>query len=381
MNRRYPFVSNPAPPVNPITSSTIVDPIEDLTALEDRLSEPPAELVQMFSRLKGDVLILGAAGKMGPTLARMARRAADAADAAGTGGAGGANGGATGAGTRRVIGASRFSEPGLRQRLESWGVQTIACDLLDPAQLARLPDAPHVVYMAGMKFGSTGNEALTWAMNAHLPALVAQQYRGSRIVAFSTGNIYGLTPVTLGGSVESDVPAPVGEYAMSCLGRERMFEHFSRAHGTPVSLIRLNYACELRYGVLLDLARKVWEGRAVDLAMGNFNAIWQADANALSLRALQGASSPPLVLNLAGPETLSVRRVCEQFCRLLDRPVTFKGAEAPDALLSNGQLAHRLYGYPSVPVGRMMIWIADWLKRGGAVAGKPTHFESRDGRF
>jgi len=235
--------------------------------------------------------------------------------------------------------------------------------------------------MAGMKFGSTGNQALTWAMNAHLPALVAQKFRQSRIVAFGTGNVYGLSPIALGGSLETDPLNPTGEYAMSCVGRERIFEHFSRVNGTKTTLIRLNYACELRYGVLVDLAQKVWEGRSVDLSMGAFNAIWQADANATALRAFEGVSSPPLLLNVAGPETLSVRRVCQQFGDLFAKPVTFEGAEAPDALLSNGQRAHALFGYPQVPVDKLVRWVADWVSRGGALSNKPTYFEARDGRF
>ncbi len=260
-------------------------------------------------------------------------------------------------------------------------MQTIAADLLDPAQLQQLPDVPNVVFMAGMKFGSTGKQALTWAMNVHLPALVAQKFRQSRIVAFGTGNVYGLAPIALGGSLESDPLNPTEEYAMSCVGRERMFEYFSRSHGTKTTLIRLNYACELRYGVLVDLAQKVWEGRSVDLSMGAFNAIWQADANTAALRTFEAATSPPLVLNLAGPETLSVRRVAERFGELFGKPVVLEGREAPDALLSNGQHGHALYGYPEVPAGRLIQWVADWVSRGGALSNKPTHFEARDGRF
>jgi nucleoside-diphosphate-sugar epimerase len=232
-----------------------------------------------------------------------------------------------------------------------------------------------------MKFGSTGQEALTWAMNCWLPGAVCQKYRRSRIVAFSTGNVYGVAPVAGGGSVEADSPNPAGDYAMSCLGRERVFEHFSRAYGIPVALLRLNYACEMRYGVLADLARRVWEGRPVALAMGHFNAVWQADASAAALASFARASVPPFVLNVAGPELLSVRRVAEEFGRLFGRPVTFEGAEAADALLSNGQLGHRLFGYPRVSAGQMVHWVADWVARGGETLGKSTHFEARDGKF
>ena len=282
---------------------------------------------------------------------------------------------------RRVLGVARFSNPALETWLNKYGVETIRCDLLDPAQLAMLPDAANVVFMTGMKFGSTGQEALTWAMNCHLPALVAQRFRGSRLVAFSTGNVYGLSPVSGGGSREDDAPRPVGEYAMSCLGRERMLEHFSRANGTPTAILRLNYATEMRYGVLVDVAERVWSGRPVSLAMGHLNALWQGDANAMALCAFGHVASPPFVVNLAGPETLSVRRVAEEFSRLFGREPTFEGTEAADALLSNGQLGHQLFGYPRVTAEQIIAWIADWVRRGGPTLGKPTHFESRDGRF
>lgn len=340
------------------------DRIETVEQLDDLLSEPTPAAVEALARLDGDLLLLGVGGKMGPTLARMARRAFDTAGL-----------------RRRVIGVSRFSGGGLESWLQQHGVETRRCDLLDPSQLARLPEAANVLFMTGMKFGSTGQEALTWAMNAHLPALVCQRFARSRIVAFSTGNVYGLSPVTHGGSVESDAPQPVGEYAMSCLGRERMFEYFSRTFGLPMALLRLNYATEMRYGVLFDVARKVWTGEPVDLAMGQLNALWQGDANAMSLAAFGHLTSPPRLLNLAGPEQLSVRRVAEQFGELLQRPVTFRGSEAPDALLSNGQRALRLFGYPRVGARQMIEWIADWVRRGGVSHGKPTHFEVRDGAF
>jgi nucleoside-diphosphate-sugar epimerase len=338
--------------------------IADTDQLDDLLSEPTPLAVETLARLDGDLLLLGVGGKMGPTLARMARRASDAAGV-----------------RRRVLGAARLSDPDCEAWLRRHGVETVRCDLLDPAQLGRLPDAANVVLMAGMKFGSTGQEALTWAMNCHLPALVAQRFRGSRVVAFSTGNVYGLSPVPLGGSLETDALHPVGEYAMSCVGRERMFEHFSRTLGTPTAILRLNYATELRYGVLVDVARRVWAGQPVPLAMGHLNALWQGDANAMALCAFARAASPPFVVNLAGPETLSVRRVAEEFGRLLGKAVTFMGTEAPDALLSNGQLGHQLFGYPRVGVRQMITWIAEWVKRGGPTLDKPTHFESRDGRF
>jgi hypothetical protein len=346
------------------TAAAPPDSVRDVEHLEELLSEPSAAAVAALARLPGDLVVLGVGGKMGPTLARMARRAADAAGV-----------------RRRVFGVARFSDPGLEERLRAHGVETVRCDLLDPAQLDRLPDAENVVAMLGMKFGSTGQEALTWAMNAHLPAVVCARYRAARVVAFSTGNVYGLSPVRLGGSLESDPLAPAGEYSMSCLGRERLYEYFSRAWGIPMSLLRLNYACELRYGVLVDVARKVQAGEPVDVTMGHFNALWQGDANALALCAFGHLASPPAVWNLAGPELLSVRRVAEEFGRLTGRPVAVREAEAEDAFLSNGQKAHAVFGYPRVSAGRMISWIADWVKRGGASLDRPTHFEVRDGKF
>lgn len=340
------------------------DCIADTEQLDDLLSEPTDAAVAALARLSGDLIVLGVAGKMGPTLARMARRGSDRAGV-----------------ERRIIGVARFTDAALEARLRRWGVETIRCDLLDPAQLARLPDVPNVVFMTGMKFGSTGQEALTWAMNCWLPGTVCQKYRHARIAAFSTGNVYGLTPVALGGSLEADPLNATGDYAMSCVGRERIFAHFSRTLAIPMTILRLNYAVEMRYGVLVDLAQRVLAGHPIDLAMGHLNAIWQADASAMALASLGQAASPPLVVNIAGPELLSVRRVAQEFSRLLDRPLRLHGSESADALLSNGQLGHRLFGYPRVTAGQMIHWIADWIARGGETLGKPTHFEVRDGRF
>ncbi len=338
--------------------------IRDVNHLEQLLSEPSAAAIEAMRRLAGDVVILGVAGKMGPTLARMTRRALDAAGV-----------------SARVIGVSRFSTPGLQQALEQHGVETMRCDLLDEDTLSRLPDAPNVIFMAGRKFGSTGDESYTWAMNAYLPALVCRRYRTSRIVAFSTGNVYGLTPAGRGGSREEDPPAPTGEYAISCLGRERMFEYFSRTNGVPVTILRLNYASEMRYGVLTDLAARVFRREPIDVTMGYFNVIWQADANAMALAALAHTSSPPFIVNLAGPEELSVRATCAELARLLGVDVSFAGSEARDALLSNGARARALFGAPRVDAARLVAWTADWTLRGGDNLGKPTHFESRSGQF
>ena len=336
----------------------------DVAELEDALSRPPAGVVETMKRIAGDIIVLGVGGKMGPTLARMAKRASDQAGV-----------------RRRVIGVSRFSSPALPDELRRQGIEPIACDLLDETALEHLPDAPNVVFMAGMKFGSTGQEALTWAMNCYLPGMVGRKYRHSRIVAFSTGNIYGLTPVSRGGSLESDVPNPLGCYANSCLGRERIFEHFSRAFGIPMAMIRLNYAVELRYGVLVDIARQVWQQKTINVCMGFFNAIWQAEASAMALQAFDHLATPPLLLNVTGTEILSVRRVAEQFGRLMGKPVRFEGGESPDALVSNAQRACGLMGTPAVSSEQMIQWIADWIMKGGEALDKPTHFEVRNGNY
>jgi nucleoside-diphosphate-sugar epimerase len=260
-------------------------------------------------------------------------------------------------------------------------VETHRCDLLDRKSYDQLPKADNVVYMAGMKFGSTGQESLTWAMNAFVPGLVCERYLDSRIAVFSTGNVYGLSPVNGGGSRETDPLHPVGEYALSCLGRERIFEHFSRTFQTKLSILRLNYAVELRYGVLLDVAQKVSSERPIPLQMGHLNAIWQADASAMSLQSLSHASTPPLVLNLTGPELLSVARIARLFGEMIQKPVRFEGVEAPDALLSNAQKAFELLGHPKVSIDRILPWIADWVERDGETLEKPTHFENRSGNF
>jgi nucleoside-diphosphate-sugar epimerase len=338
--------------------------IESVEPLDDLLSTPTPGVVEALGRLDGDILILGASGKMGPTLARMAARATQQAG-----------------GKRRVIGAARFSNREQRAWLEQHGVEPLICDLLDPVQLARLPDAPNVVVMTALKFGSSGRPGDTWAVNCWLPANICQRYSGSRIVGFSTGNVYPLTPISHGGSLESDALAPIGEYAASCLGRERLYDYFSRTSGTPLSVLRLNYACELRYGVLVDLAQQILAGEPIDLTMGAMNVIWQGDANAMALQSLATATSPPFVVNIAGPETLSVRRVGEQLGNALGKPPVFSGSEGPDALLSNGQLGHQLFGYPSVPIGQLIEWIATWTRQGGTLLGKPTKFQVRDGQF
>jgi len=342
----------------------MVDMIQSEAELEDRLSTPSAEDVAFFRELEGDLLIIGVSGKMGPSLARRAARAARVAGV-----------------PRRIIGVSRFSTPSAQRFLQQAGVETLRADLLDAGAVASLPDARNVIFMAGRKFGSTGAESLTWAMNAYLPALVAQRFHQSRIVAFSSGNVYPLVPVESDGATEETAPAPVGEYAQSVLARERIFEHFSRCHETPVVLLRLNYAIDLRYGVLLDIGSEVFEGRSIDVTMGAVNVIWQGDANSVALRSLAHGQSPPLILNLTGPETLSVRAVAHRFGEIFGKAPLLEGQEAATALLKNAGLCLRLFGAPSVTLEEMIEWTAHWIMSEGVTLSKPTHFESRDGKF
>jgi len=334
------------------------------TELDERLSRPNERDIAFMRELDGDLLILGVGGKIGPSLARRARRAADQAGVA-----------------KRMIAVDRIFSAGAREELEAAGVETITADLLEEDQLAALPEVPNVIYMAARKFGTTGNEYLTWAMNAYLPARVAERYRNSRIVAFSTGNVYPLTPVAHGGPTESSPTAPVGEYAQSCLARERMFEYFSARYGTRVTLLRLNYAIDMRYGVLLDIGLKVYQQRPVNLAMGLANVIWQGDANSVCLRSFSLCQSPPAILNLTGPETLSVRSLARRFGEHFGVEPVFEGAEGETALLNNAARCHSIFGYPEVSLEQMIEWLVGWIKLGGVMWNKPTHFEVRDGKF
>ena len=345
-------------PTNGITS------IETVDQLERMLSEPTEQVVEMMRRLKGDIIFLGVGGKIGPSLARMAKRASEAAGV-----------------SRRIIGVSRFSSANEEANLNADGIETVRCDLLNEAAVAQLPDAPNVIYLAGLKFGSDGHAAATWAMNTWLPGVVCRKFRSSRIVAYSTGNVYGPTSVAGGGSRETDPVEPVGEYAMSCLGRERILEYFGLPCNIPLAIIRLFYACEVRYGVLVDLARKIAAGETIDLAMGHFNVIWQGDNNAQTLLALEHAATPPFVLNLTGPETLSVREVAEAMGRQLGREPVFSGTELDTSYIGNAAQARALFGAPRVGAEQLMGWVVDWVKRGGEYLGKPTHFETRDGKY
>jgi nucleoside-diphosphate-sugar epimerase len=343
---------------------TLPDTIADVEQLNDLLSEPSQQAVQALRDVPGNVMLLGAGGKMGPTLAAMVKRASDAA------------------GTwRQVSAVSRFSDPRAVDALKAGGIRVLRGDLLDPSFVNALPPAENVIFMTGMKFGTSGDSSATWAMNAYVPALVAQRFHESRIVAFSTGNVYPLVARDSMGSKETDPPGPIGEYAMSALGRERMFAYFCRRQQTPTALLRLNYACELRYGVLVDLCRKVHAGESIDLNMGCVNVIWQGDANAMAICSLVDCSVPEFTINIAGPEILSVREVCRRFGELLGRTPQFTGTEADDALLNDGSAGRLRYGEPRVSADRLIAWIADWVARGGESLGKPTHFETRDGRF
>jgi nucleoside-diphosphate-sugar epimerase len=332
--------------------------------LEDALATPSAADVACVGRLDGDILVIGAGGKMGPSLARRIRRALDAAGS-----------------PHRVRAASRFSSSTLRADLDAEGIEAIPCDLLDEKQIAALPSCPHVLFLAGRKFGTTDRTDLTWITNTVVPAHVADRFRASRLVAFSTGNVYSLVDASGPGSHEDDTLAPVGEYAQSCLGRERVVEYVSREHGMPALLFRLNYAVDLRYGTLVDIARKVFAGEPLDLTVGWFNAIWQGDANSYALRSLELCASPPAVLNVTGPERISVREAAEWFGARFDRRPQLVGTEGPVALLSDSSRCRALLGEPEVPITRLREWVADWVAAGGASMNKPTHFEVTDGRY
>jgi len=333
----------------------------DEVELEERLSRPTATLPGVLSHIAGDILVLGAGGKMGPSLARMAKRCDP---------------------SRRVVAASRWTDGASAEALRAHGVEIATADLLDQRSLAELPDAPNVIFMAGQKFGTTGSPAATWAMNAAVPAFVAERFRGARVVVFSTGNVYALTDPLAGGSVEDDALLPVGEYAGSCLARERIFTAACERHGSATSIVRLNYAHDLRYGVLTDIATRIARGEAIDLRMSFVNVIWQGDANARALAALRRASTPePFIVNVAGREILRVRDLAESLGKRLGMTPGFVGEAAPDALLSNAARMGEVLQDPLLPLDTLMDWVAAWMQGGGRLLGKPTSFERRDGRF
>ena len=332
--------------------------------LEKQLSEPSERLIRDIAEIKGDIMILGLGGKMGPTLAKLAKNAIDAAGI-----------------SKKVMGASRFSDEVLYQELTDFGIECIKTDLLNDQSLMQLPDVENIIYMAGNKFGTSGNEHFTWAMNAYLPGRVSEKYKNSNIVVFSTGNVYPFMPIDSGGATENTKPSPVGEYAQSCLGRERVFEHFAIKNGTKMLLYRLNYALDLRYGVLLEVAKAVNDEKAIDLSMGYANVIWQGDANEYAIRSLLHCESPAKKLNVTGPETLAIRWLANEFGNLLDKTPVFVNEPAESALLNNSNQAFEQFGLPLVKLEDMIQWTAEWIQLGGKQLNKPTHFQERKGDF
>lgn len=335
--------------------------IEDL---EMELAKPSEQLIRDLTSVEGDIIVLGAGGKMGPSLVKLALNAIR-----------------EGGLSKKVTAVSRFSDKETSRDLAQAGAEIIACDLLDDGALNQLPDTPNVIYMAGNKFGTTGREHFTWAMNVYLPGRVANKFRNSRIVAFSSGNVYPFTPAGAGGVTEAATPEPLGEYAQSCLGRERIFEYFSHLHGTPMLIYRLNYAIDMRYGVLLELAKSVNEGRPVDLTMGHANVIWQGDANEAALRSLTRCTNPPAYLNVTGPETMSIRWAATELAARLGKEAIFAGTESETALLSNASRSFQWFGYPRISLLQLIDWTAEWIQADGLTWNKPTHFQERKGKF
>ncbi|MBN2594713.1 MAG: NAD(P)-dependent oxidoreductase [Sedimentisphaerales bacterium] len=332
----------------------------DENGLEEILSEPTEATKKVVTDLTGDIVVLGAGGKMGPTLVMMFKKASPG---------------------KRIYAVSRFSDGAVRNRIEKAQVETIEADLLDESHYLKLPNVENVFYLAGMKFGSTSNQPLTWAMNSYMPALVARHYKDSRIVAYSTGNVYPLVETTGGGATEETTPEPIGEYAQSCLGRERMFEYFSELYNTPVTLVRLNYANEPRYGIIVDLTLKILNDEPIDLTMGAVNLIWQRDANDYIIRAITLAKPPPAILNVTGPETITIRNLAEQIGEALGKKPKFVSKEAPSALLSNASYCHRTFGPPQMTLEQMVAIIARWVVAGKRTLNNPTKYEIRNGKF
>ena len=336
----------------------------DLKQLEQDLTKPSAALIADIKKIEGDIILLGIGGKMGVSMGKLA---VDALKAAGM--------------NNRVIGVSRFSDAKAKAELEGVGVETIACDLLNDAELQQLPDAKNVIYLAGNKFGTTGKEGFTWAMNAYLPGRVAEKYKNSNIVAFSSGNVLPFVPVTSGGVAENVTPEPIGEYAQSCLGRERIFEYFAKQNQTPILIYRLNYAVDFRYGVLMEIAKSVLSEKEIDLTTENVNVIWQGDANEIALRSLLHCEAPAKILNVTGPEILSIRWIAEEFGKIFNKSPKFIHQPAGSALLNNASECHRLFGYPKVTIREMIDITATWINNGGDEFGKATHFQERGGKF
>jgi hypothetical protein len=343
-----------------LTRESLPQTISDIAALDDLLCRPSQALIDDLRKVDGDIMILGVAGKMGPTLAGLAKAAVP---------------------ERRVIGVARFSDPAAKDWLQARGIETINCNLLDEAAIRALPKVPNIVFMAGRKFGAEGDLSLTWAMNSHVPALVAQAFAASRIVAFSTGCVYPFVPVDGKGSAEDMAPNPPGEYAQSCVGRERMFEYFSKKHSTPGRLFRLNYAIDMRYGVLHDIASKVLQGKPIDVSLGHVNFIWQGDASAQALRCLAHCDTPTSPINVSGHKILAVRDLAATFGQRFGRAPVITGKEEPTAWLTDTSQAVKLFGLPIVDTEQLISWTADWVSRSMPSLGKPTKYEVRDGRY
>jgi nucleoside-diphosphate-sugar epimerase len=343
-----------------LTRDTLPETIPDIAALDDLLCRPSQALIDDLAKVDGDIMILGVAGKMGPTLAGLAKAALPG---------------------RRIIGVARFSDASVKAWLEARGIETLNCDLLDETAIKALPQAKNIIFMAGRKFGAEGDLSLTWAMNAHVPALVAQAFPDSRIVAFSTGCVYPFVPVDGKGADENLSPDPPGEYAQSCVGRERMFEYFSRKFSTPGRLFRLNYAIDMRYGVLHDIATKILQGKPIDVSLGHVNFIWQGDAAAQALRCLAHCDTPTSPINVSGHEILDVRDLAAQLGARLGREPVLVGTEQPTAWLTDTSQATKLFGLPIVDTAQLIAWTADWVARAMPSLGKPTKYEVRDGRY
>jgi hypothetical protein len=343
-----------------LSRETLPDTIPDVASLDELLCRPSQALIEDLNKVDGDIMILGVAGKMGPTLAGLAKAALP---------------------DRRIIGVARFSDASAKAWLEARGIETLSCDLLDEAAIRRLPKAPNIIFMAGRKFGAEGDLSLTWAMNAHVPALVAQAFAGSRIVAFSTGCVYPFVPVSGKGADEAVPPNPPGEYAQSCVGRERMFEYFSRKNKTPGRLFRLNYAIDMRYGVLHDIATKIVGGQPIDVSLGHVNFIWQGDASAQALRCLAYCDTPTSPINVSGPEILAVRDLAAKLGARLGRKPIIVGKEEPTAWITDTSQAIRMFGRPVVDSEKLIDWTANWIARSMPSLGKPTKYEVRDGRY
>jgi nucleoside-diphosphate-sugar epimerase len=343
-----------------LSRDNLPETIPDIAALDELLCRPSQALIDDLNKVDGDIMIMGVGGKMGPTLAGLAKAAQP---------------------KRKVIGVARFSEPGVKEWLKAHGIETVNCDLLDETAIKALPKSPNIIFMAGRKFGAEGNLALTWAMNSHVPALVAQAFPASRIVAFSTGCVYPFVPVDGKGSDESMPPNPPGEYAQSCVGRERMFEYFSNQFKTPGRLFRLNYSIDMRYGVLHDIATKVASGKPIDVSIGHVNFIWQGDAASQALRCLAYCETPTSPINVSGHETLLVRDLASELGKLFGKEPVFVGKEDPTAWLTDTSQAVKLFGLPVVDTPQMIKWTADWVSRSMPSHGKPTKYEVRDGRY